>query len=524
MTTGDLDTGDTLEPLALALRRRWKLIAVCVLLAFAASVALSRSQQREYTASASILFRDPGIDQELFGYSVFPNTDQASQAATNMALVSLPTVASRTAAALHTSDSAVSSAIRISGLGQANIAQINATEPQPALAARIANTYAVQYVLFRQEADRARISGAQELVQKQLQTLSPAERYGTVGQGLQNRANQLLQLSALQTGDAEVAQPAGVPSSPSGPSTKRNVVIGTLIGLLLGFGLAFLAERFDRRIRDSSELEDAYGVGVLGAIPFSQALASAAVGRRSRASAEAFGILRARLRYFNVDHDVRSLLITSALEYEGKTTIAVNLAIAEAVAGSTKTVLVEADLRHPQLEGRMGLAAGPGLTEVLTHNATLDAALRSVNVPRPGGNNGTTAGFWAIPAGALPPNPVALLESGAMVNLLATLSERFDLVILDTPPPTIVPDAIPLIRLVTGVVIVARKKVITRDAARQLRDQLIKLRAPTLGVVVNEISAKPAGYRDYTSPAPPPEAAATLTGQPPIEASEQLRN
>ncbi len=111
---------------------------------------VSEVQQTEYTASASILFRESGVDQELFGYSAFqPSTDQPSQAATNLALVSLPLVASRTAGALHMSHSAVSSAITVSGVGQANIAQINATDTDPVLAARIANTYARQYLALR---------------------------------------------------------------------------------------------------------------------------------------------------------------------------------------------------------------------------------------------------------------------------------------------------------------------------------------------------------------------------------------
>ena len=523
MTTGDLDDNDRLEPLLVALRRRWRMIVVCVLLGLAASIALSQVQQREYTASASILFRDPGIDQQLFGYSAFlPSIDQPSQAATNMALVALPTVESRTSAALHVSSSALRSAISVSGVGQANIAQINATDPDPALAARIATTYAQQYVLFRQEADRAQIVAAQEFVEKQLQALPPAERNGNVGQGLQTRANELIELSALQTGNAEVVQPAAAPTSPSAPHTKRNAVIGGFIGLLLGVGLAFLAERFDRRIRDCSELEEVYGVGVLGAVPFSRALATRGLERRPGASDEAFGILRARLRYFNVDHDVRSLLITSALPHEGKTTIAVNLAIAEAVAGSTRTVLVEADLRHPNLARRLGLAAGPGLTEILTRNANLNAAVRHVYVRGAGGSNGASAGFSVITAGAMTPNPIEPLESRAMIDLLTALSEQFDLVILDTSPPSVVPDAIPLMRLVTGVVIVARKNVITRDAARHLRQQLTKLGAPTLGVVANEMSANLPGYRDYVYAAQPPEAAPTLTGRPHLQTSERL--
>jgi Mrp family chromosome partitioning ATPase len=109
-----------------------------------------------------------------------------------------------------------------------------------------------------------------------------------------------------------------------------------------------------------------------------------------------------------------------------------------------------------------------------------------------------------------------------MVDLLSALSELFDLVILDTAAPSVVPDAIPLMRLVTGVVIVARKNVITRDAARQLRDQLTKLRVPTLGVVANEMSDDAPEYGHYVSATQPPEAASTLARRPHLQTSQRL--
>jgi receptor protein-tyrosine kinase len=210
------------------------------------------------------------------------------------------------------------------------------------------------------------------------------------------------------------------------------------------------------------------------------------------------------------------------LPHEGKTTIAVNLAIAEAIAGSTMTVLVEADLRHPKLERRLGLPTGPGLTEILTRNANVNAAVRRVPVLNASGGNGATAAFSVITAGAPAPNAVELLESRGMIDLLTALSEQFDLVILDTASPSVVPDAIPLMRLVTGVVIVARKNVITRDAARQLSDQLTKLQAPILGVVANEMPGQSPGYRHYVGAVQQPRPPATVTGRPQIEASDRL--
>ena len=482
-----------------SIRRRWRIILLCVVLGGAGAVGFSLLQRSQYTASSVLLFRNTGFDQQLFSNQLFlPSADPTSVTPTNIELVSLPIVASRTAAALHLNRSEITSAVKISGVGQTNVAQISATDPSPARATLIANTYARQYVLFQQQRDQSQISAAYHLVERQLASMTPAQRSGASGQTLQSRATELAALAAIQTGNAEVVQPATIPTSPSAPKKKRNALLGTLVGLLLGIGLAFLAERFDRRIRDSSELEAAYGVAVLGNVPISPELADS----RDRAvlcgaSTKGIELLRARLRYFNVDRDVRSLLITSAMPDEGKTTIALNLALAEVEAGNSKVILVEADLRRPTLAHRLGLPFSPGLSEVLSSNATLDVASRRVHIPRDGIQNGAAATFTILTAGSVPPNPVELVESRAMIDLLTTLSERYDMVIVDTPPTSLFADAIPLMRLVRGVVIVSRVGVTTRDAAHQLREQITKLDVPTLGVVENGASPRQLRYAQY---------------------------
>jgi capsular exopolysaccharide synthesis family protein len=481
--------------LSTVVRRRWRIILACVVMGGAAAVAFSHLQQPQYTASSLVLFQNTQFDQKLFGYPVsVPPADPASVGATNIELASLPILASDTAAALHVSPSQVTSAVSVSGVGQANVAQINATGPDAALAARIATTYAQQYVLFRQQADRATIANGQALVEKDLQSLTPAQRAGVEGQTLSDRANQLAQLATLQTGDAQVVQPAAIPTSPSAPNTKRTGILGVLLGLLLGVGLAFVAERFDRYVRTTAELEEIYGEPVLGAVPKSRAVARAGTEPLPAAEAGAFSLLRSRLRYFNLDRDVRSLLITSASPGDGKTTFALNLAIAEAVAGGANVVLVEADFRRPTLANRLHVDPAPGLAEILTHNTTLDGGSHQVHVPRAHNGNGPTPGFTLIPAGALPSSPAELLESRAMTDLITTLSERFDLIILDTPPTSILPDALPLIRLVSGVVVVSRMGVTTRNAAHHVRDHLRRLNAPTLGVIANATSSPTEGY------------------------------
>lgn len=492
------DETNTLDQVLLVLRRRWRIIVLCAVLVGASAVGFSLLQSKAYTASASLLFRDPGFDQKLFGTSFFiPNNDPTREAATNIDLVSLPTVAARTANVLGLRAGLIKSEVSVRGVGQANVAKISATDPSPVRAAKIANVYAQQYILFRQQADRSKISAAQGLVQNKLASLSPSQRNSDGGQ-LQNRSDQLGILAALQTGNAELVQAANVPNSPSSPLTKRNGILGTLLGLMLGIGLAFGADRLDRRIRDASGLEAAYGVPILGTVPESPVYQRTGAGSLPPIEAEAFALLRARLRYFNVDRDVRSLLITSAIPGEGKTTVALNLAIAEALAGTTKIVLVEADLRRPVLSRRLGIPSGPGLAEILSRNATLESALREI--PPPGhenGSNGFVSSLSVITAGAIPPNPAELIESRAMIDLLSALSERFDLVIIDCPPTAIVSDAIPLMRLVSGVVIVSRIGVTTRDVARHLHEQLIKLNAPTLGVVANAVPPTSRGYYGY---------------------------
>lgn len=477
-----------LEQVLRVLRRRWPILVACAVLVAIAAVGLSLLERQQYTATASLLFRDNQYDQELFGAN-FSTAIQAptQEQATNIDLVSLPIVARNTGRELHLGSALVASEVSTSQQGQSNIATISVTDPDPVRAARIANTYAQQFILYRQQADRSQIASAQALVKQQLSSLSPSQRFSSVGVQLQNRANELGVLAALQTGNAQVAQPATVPTSPSTPNVEKNGLLGLLLGLLLGMGIVFVVERLDRRIHGIAELEEIYGLPVLGLVPKSEGYAGAGLQPLPPVEAEAFALLRARLRYFNVDHEVRSLLVTSSAPGEGKTTIALNLAIAEAVAGKAKVVLVEADLRRPSLAKRLGMDATPGLSELLSRSTTLESALHRVVVPVRRVTD-HELGFSILTAGAVPPNPTELMESRAMVDLLSSLSERFDLVIVDTAPTTAVSDAIPLLQHVSGVIVVNRVDRVTRDAARHLRQGLANLNAPVLGIVANAIS------------------------------------
>lgn len=495
MPSSDLTERTDFEQALRVLRRRWTVIVLCAVLVGGAAVAFSLRQQKQYTASSSLLFSNDDFSQEIFGStSALSVQDPTSQQATNLDLASLPTVTARTARALHLSPGLVSPEVSVTQAGQSNVANISVTDPNPARAASIANTYATQYVLSRKESYRVQISAAQKLVARQLSRLTPTERSNTGGQDLLSQANQLSLLAALQTGNAEVVQYASVPTSPSSPKTKRNGLLGGLIGLLLGIALAVIFERLDHRLREPSELERVYSAPLLSIVPQSRALASERFEVLSAHDMESFALLRARLRYFNVDRRVDSLLVTSALSAEGKSTVALNLAIVEALTGNRNVLLFELDLRRPSLGKRLGIAAAPGTAEVLSGNASLEDALTRVEMPHGTNGRAPTSGFTLLPSGAIPPNPVELLSSHALTELLEALTRRFDLVVVDSEPLTLVSDAIPLVQRVSGVLVVGRMGYTTTSAARHSAEQLANLKAPTLGVVANAMPAKDRAY------------------------------
>ncbi len=476
------------------LRRRISLIALCAVLVPASAFGFSQTQEKQYTASASLLFRDPGFDQKVFGSETFEgSSDPAREAATNVELVSLDVVAERTARRLP-GVASVDDKVEVAAEGQSDVVAIEATDSSPSRAARIANTFGEQYIAFRREADRAKIVEARELVESRLEALGIGAQQGPQASSLRERLQQLDILASLQTGNAELAETAEPPSSASSPRVLRNTAIGAFLGVLLGIGLALLLERLDRRIRDPKELEAIFDRPILGAIPESRSLVKSgrSGGGLAVQEAEAFRMLRANLRYFNIDREVRSVLVTSAAPGDGKTTVSWNLASA-AAGGGARVLVIEADLRHPRFAESVGLYPQSGLSTVLAGEAELDDAVQQVPVSE-GANGRSPRTIDVLFAGPLPPNPTDLLESERMHQVVDRAEAEYDFVVIDTPPTSVVSDAIPLVKRVGGVIVVGRLAKTTREAVTQLRDQLRNLDAPTLGVVVNALGSDAEGY------------------------------
>jgi succinoglycan biosynthesis transport protein ExoP len=492
------------------LRRRLLLIALCVVVVTGAAFGFSKHQTKKYTATASLAFSTNPLSQQIAGLSSGSNSNSVlAQQADDVELVKLGDMAAKTASLLGhgLTEQKVSESVSVAGQKESEVIVVSATAASPALAAEIANTYTGQFVKVQQKSNHQYYESALALVHKQLAALSPQQRFGSDGVELQYRAQSLGLLAELQYGNVQIAQEAAVPTSPSSPRTKRNTVIGGILGLLVGLGLAFLLESLDRRIKGPEDLEAIYRLPMLGTVPESTALLRFARGKEGKrvalppTEAEAFSLIRAHLRFFNIDRDLRTVVIASAAPGDGKTMIARHLAEASARVGS-RVLLLEVDLRQPTLAQQLDIHAGPGLAEVLIGTLPIGEATQPVVLEAAPGEGAKGRTLDVLTAGTvLPPNPGELLESRAMDAVLERATSAYDLVVIDTPPLTAVSDAFPLLTKVDGVVIVGRVGFSRRDVAEGLHQILASSGAPLLGVIANgSKSGSPTSYsRDAKS-------------------------
>jgi Mrp family chromosome partitioning ATPase/capsular polysaccharide biosynthesis protein len=312
---------------------------------------------------------------------------------------------------------------------------------------------------------------------------------------LLEHGEQVSNVSAPATGAAQIQ-----------PTTTRNLAAGLAVGLLVGLGLAFLLEVMDARARSSEDVISELGVPLLGRVP--------APPRRLRSSnqlvlladsgsiqGESFRKLRVSFDLANLDVRARTVMVTSAVDQEGKTTTVANLAIALAQVGR-RVALVDLDLRRPNLVRYFGLDLAPGISDVANGHATLDDSLRSVALtsPRPssrqrpvtstnGSGSAIEGTLHVLPAGRQVRDPAAFLESDAMKGVLEQLSERFDLVLLDAPPTLPVSDARALMRKVDAAFVVCRLEVVNRQMLHEFRRELAGTQTVVLGVVVTAADA-----------------------------------
>ena len=299
---------------------------------------------------------------------------------------------------------------------------------------------------------------------------------------------------------ARVWDPARLHPDPISPKPMRDIPVAFALGLMLGLLGAFLRDHFDRTLRTREGVEKGFGAPVIGQIPFEDAPGPGRVFLHGFA-AEGFRGLRANLQYLSIKHPVKSILVTSALPEQGKTTVTANLAAAIARSGAT-VVAVDCDLRRPWLSEAFGIARpDQGVTSVLVGAADLEQVLMEVSLPVPDGVGGQSRGeVWLLPSGPLPPNPSELLSSLQMRTLLERLSTSFEYVLLDSPPLLSVSDALELAPTVDNVVLVVRQNAASTDAAREVRSLVDRLDIKLVGLVLTDVEPAFASYGAYGEP------------------------
>ncbi|WP_051865184.1 polysaccharide biosynthesis tyrosine autokinase [Streptosporangium roseum] len=286
-----------------------------------------------------------------------------------------------------------------------------------------------------------------------------------------------------------VVDQADVPKEPVSPRPLVNLALAVVIGLSVGIGSLVLRDYLDTTIKTSEVLQDATKSSILGIIGYERAARRHPLivrndGRSSRS--EAFRSLRTNLQFIGVDRQPKSLVVTSCLPGEGKSSISANLAITLAQAG-WRVILVDGDFRRPSIPGYLGIEGGMGLTDVLIGTAELR------NVTQLWGE----ANLHVLPSGRIPPNPSELLGSHGMRQVLAQLTEIYDMVIIDAPPMLPVADAATLAAICDGTLLVARYGKTRREHLVRAVALLSSVNARVVGTVLNFAPAKNSHYYGY---------------------------
>jgi receptor protein-tyrosine kinase len=421
------------------LRVRWKFIVVTLLLGTMLSAGFAMSKSPTYESTGRIFIVVPN-DIAGNGFSTLLVTQRASSYAD---LAKDPTLLQKVLArsGLNISLTELSSRIRASVVVDTQIVRITATGESPEEAKSLADVEVQQLLALVKDLER------------------PADE---------------------DAAPAVVARAAGEPSlnlTTTGPPLWLSIFLGFVLSGLIGVMGAVLRDRLDLTVKTRRDVEDEAGAPVVSALPLDSAVAK---DRRSTVQpdsslAEGFRVLRANLRFADLDASRQMILVTSALANEGKTLTAVNLAQSLAATGQS-VLLIDCDLRSPSVAADLGLENAVGMLSVLLGHVTLTGAIQA-----------HSSGLDVLPTGPRPPNPSEVLATDAVANLLNEAREAYDVIVIDAPPILPVADTSPLISHVDGVLLLARFGRTKKDVLRLAADRIEGLGGRLYGVVLNGI-------------------------------------
>src|SRR5664280_1401601 len=476
--------------LAVLRRRKWWVIAVTVL-GLVASLGYSLSQPKAYSATAQLLVQPESA-------SVASGASQQAITPTDV-LTELQLVTSAPIKAAVGRKLGSVPSVSAAEVGQTNVIAVTATAANPARAASIANAYANAFVTYQRSAAIDNLTAAETQLSQQISTIdaqakslgsSPAAAAQVTALLTQEAAlkEQLAQLQvsgAVTSGGVQVVTPATAPSAPSSPKPSRDAVLGFVLGLLIGIGLAFVVEHLDDTVHEKEDLERLVpGARVLALVPMVGSWKNK--GRTfvvtkvepDSISSEAYRSLRTSLQFIAHETKAQVILVTSPAASEGKTATVANLGVVLANAGE-RVAIVSCDLRRPRVGHFLGLNEQMGLTAVLLGQRPLDEVLQAV----PG-----VDGLSVLATGERPSDPTGVLSSDRFARMLDDLRQRFDVVLVDSPPVLPVTDAVILAQVVDAtLLVVAAGQTRGKDLRRAL-EALSLVQATVVGVVLNEVT------------------------------------
>ncbi|BDV29787.1 polysaccharide biosynthesis tyrosine autokinase [Microbacterium terricola] len=426
------------------LRKNWVIILVVTLLGLGASAAYSLTRTPIYESSSTVFVstQTSGSVAELQQGSSFTQ----ARINTYVGLVTTPIVMNPVIAelGLGTTASELAESVTASAALNTTLITITVSDPDPVLAADIANALAASLT-------------------DTVEAIEPTSDNG---------------ISPVKLSRVKDAQPALAPSSPNVP---LNLALGGLIGLALGIGIAVLRTVLDTRVRNGRDVEQVTKAPLIGAIAFDpKAKERPLIVHADPLSprAESFRALRTNLQFLDMGGR-SSFVITSSVPSEGKSTTTINLAIALADAGK-RVALLDCDLRKPKVAEYLGIEGGAGLTDVLIGRA------RVGDVMLPWGGRS----LYVLPAGKIPPNPSELLGSKQMQTLLDVLERDFDMVLCDAPPLLPVTDGAILARATSGAILAVSAGRTTRHQLTGAVDALATVGAKLAGIALTMVPTR----------------------------------
>jgi succinoglycan biosynthesis transport protein ExoP len=501
-------------------QRKWWIASITVL-GLAASLALSLTAHKQYSATAQLLV------QSSFGASGIGTLQEQpvtqTDVQTELQLVTSAPVQQAVRRQLHSTP-----AVAASEVAQTNVIAVAATSRVPSQASRIANLYATSFVQYCQAVASQSLATAEAQLRSQISSLgkqlkpfkgnyTSPEASALLNQEavLKEQLAQMQVSGAVDTSAVVLVTPAQPPTSPSSPRPVQDALLGLGAGLVLGLGAAFLRDSLDDRLTSKETAEHAGGAPVLATTPMvtswrrqDQSLV-VSVTEPTSAAAESYRSLRTSLQFARQGQQLRSIVVTSPGVSEGKTSALANLGVVFAQAGE-RVVLVSCDLRRPRIGEFFGLSEQAGLTCVLLGQRTLAEAV----LPVPGFDR-----LSLLPAGPVPSNPAEMLNSSHAGEIFAQLRDHFDLVLIDSPPVLPVTDAAILSRYADATLMLAAAGQTRRADLHRAVERLDQVGATILGIVLNKVTRQHGryygyayAYKPYSAEAPPARRGGHLNG------------